>query len=237
MEKPRIDKLFSDKLRDQKSSPDADSWNRIEQALDKKARKNIWPWLSIAASAALVLVSSWYLLNREDAGNKINYTYAETQKFKLNVPSDIILVPVIIYVVPTQADNHSADDMPMAKNEGEIVQSNTKLDQTEVLSTENKVLDHKLAPVLIAPLPISGSASEEEIAMATTKEAAAAASTNLVPLTIIYKQGEPKYKSKFTQALNYMGEVRNGDKKLVNFKKLKENIQAKFKSNKDVNSP
>ena len=73
--------------------------------------------------------------------------------------------------------------------------------------------------------------------MASSKETIAEEQIgSLEPLTITYIQGEPEPVSNFTKAINYMEDVRKGDKKLINFKKIGEGIKSKFKSDKEVNS-
>ena len=107
--------------------------------------------------------------------------------------------------------------------------------QPPVVLVDNTVFEHHLAPVIQEPLPLA--TDEEELIIASTKETIVdGQQVTRESLTIIYKQGEPESKSNFTKAINYMEDVRNGDKKLVNFKKIGEGIKSKFKSNKDTNS-
>ena len=79
MGKHKLDKLFSDKLRDREYTPDATSWDQLEDVLAQKSHKNIWPWIGIAASAVLAIFSSWYFLRTESTINEIEYAHIEEQ--------------------------------------------------------------------------------------------------------------------------------------------------------------
>ena len=108
--------------------------------------------------------------------------------------------------------------------------------QTNLTLANNKVFEHQLTPVLKDYLPVPDDETKEVI-MASSKETITEEDEiTLDPLTIIYKKGEPEPVSNFTKAINFMEDVRNGDKKLVNLKKIGDNIRSKIKSNKDVNS-
>jgi len=235
MEKHNLDELFTNKLADLEQTPSPSAWDEIEETLNQESKRNIWPWIGIAASAALVIASSWYMLSSDTISTVDNYTYADVQHKQLNVPTEVIFVPVIIQVTYTPApeiSNRNSEPVQLVK-----VEANNALDIEEPVVTiaDNNILDHSLTPIIKEPLPLENPDSEN-IAIASTKNMAPDAYNTREPLTIIYKQGEPEHKSKFTQALTYMGDVRNGDKKLVNFGKIKKSFQSKIKSNKNENS-
>lgn len=239
MKKHNLDKLFHDKLDDHQSIPSSEAWEKLEESLEQRSRKPLWTWLSIAASAVLAIVSSWYMFSIDAPTNTYEYAYSDIQAEDVDVPKEIVFVPVFVQVAepitqPKDPVNPPQTQLAETKDENHI-QVNDK-PQTEVIVAENKVFEHKLTPVIQEPLPLTTDESED-LAIASNKEIDNTEVTNtLEPLTIIYKQGEPESKSNFTKAINYMEDVRNGEKELVIFKKLRENIRSKFKSNKDVNS-
>jgi hypothetical protein len=239
MKKHNLDKLFHDKLDHHQSAPSHEAWEKLEESLEQRSRKPIWTWMSIAASAALAIVSSWYMFSIDAPTRTFEYSYSDNQPGDVDVPREIVFVPVFVQVAETTTQPKDQVTPPQAQfaqtKEDNHIQLNDK-PQTDVILADNKVFEHQLAPVIQEPLPLTTNAPED-IAIASNKEVEKTEETNtLEPLTITYKQGEPESKSNFTKAINYMEDVRNGEKKLVNFKKLRENIQSKFKSNKDVNS-
>jgi len=239
MKKHNLDKLFSDKLEDFQSVPASESWEKLEGSLNQSPNKAIWTWMSIAASAVLAIVSSWYMLSIDNTPQAYDYSYLENQTENVDVPLEIVFVPVFIQVTesttPTEKKAVPTQSYVVKENVDNQLQKKEN-QQRAVIVANNNVLDHQLTPVIQEPLPLIAE-STEDIIIASTKEAEASSSTiTLEPLTIIYKQGEPESKSSFTKAINYMEDVRNGEKKVVLFQKIRENIQSKFKSNKEVNS-
>lgn len=239
MKKHKIDKLFSDKLEDHQSQPRPEAWATLEESLAQQSPKQIWTWISIAASAVLVAVSSWYILSADSSTHTNEYAYSVNPTEEVAVPKEIVLVPVFIQV---PANNIAIEESiniqkpQVANNVKVVVELAKNTEQVPAVLADNKVLEHQLAPIIKEPLPLDADDTEELI-IASSKETIAEDQTNtLEPLTIIYKQGEPEPKSNFTKALDYMEDVRKGDKRLVNFKKIGESIKSKFKSNKDVNS-
>jgi hypothetical protein len=239
MKKHKIDKIFSDKLEDYQSQPRPEAWATLEESLAQQSPKQVWAWISIAASAVLVAASSWYILSADSSTPLDEYAYTVNPTEELDVPKEIVLVPIFIQV-PV---NNIALEKPIsiqkhqvANNDEGSVELEKDTEQVPTVLADNKVLEHQLAPIIQEPLPLDADDTEELI-IASSKETTAQDQTNtLEPLTIIYKQGEPEAKSNFTKALDYMEDVRKGDKRLVNFKKIGESIKSKFKSNKDVNS-
>jgi hypothetical protein len=237
MEKDKLDKLFADKLQDHELTPGVNAWNAIEQSLDKK-KKNIWPLIGIAASAVLAVISSWYLITATEDPTQVEYSYAQQDQSNLDVPASVIYVPIFIHVPSTPIEINDIDKV----NQTQLVADSKPANNLEQINpnkhklAKDMSLNSGLSPVIREPLPILVE-DPEEIIIASAKDDIVAGSINTPkPLTIIYKQGTPEPKSKFTQAVNYMEEVRIGNKKLINFKKLRENIQSKLSSNKEVNS-
>ena len=239
MKKHKLDKLFSDKLDDYQKIPSPQAWEKLDESLKQQAPKQIWTWISIAASAALVAVSSWYMLSTDNTSNTNEYAYSDNLTEDVAVPLEIVLVPVFIQVpvINTVTDEPpNNQNTQIANNDAETVEALKDMQQAPVTLTDNKVLEHQLAPIIQEPLPLVAEA-EEELIMASSKETIAEEQIgSLEPLTITYIQGEPEPVSNFTKAINYMEDVRKGDKKLINFKKIGEGIKSKFKSDKEVNS-
>ena len=239
MKKHKLDKLFSDKLDDYQNIPSPQAWEKLDESLKQRAPKQLWTWISIAASAALVVVSSWYILSADNSSNTNEYAYSVNPTEDVAVPLEIVLVPVFIQVpvinTPTE-EPINYQKVQVAHNDEETVKVIKDMQQAPVILTNNKVLEHQLTPIIQEPLPLVAEA-DEELIMASSKETIAEEQqSSFEPLTIIYKQGEPEPKSNFTKAINYMEDVRNGDKKLLNFKKIGDSIKSKFKSNKEENS-
>lgn len=235
MKKHNLDKLFSDKLKGFQSAPASESWEKLEESLNQRPNRAIWTWMSIAASAVLAIVSSVYMLSIDNTPKAYKYSYLENQTENVDVPVEFVFVPVFIQVAEstTPTEKKAAPTQSYVAKENTDNQLQKKEDQQRaVVVANNKVLDHQLTPVIQEPLPLITD-STDDIIIASTKEVEATGSTNtLKPLTIIYKQGEPESKSNFTKAINYMEDVRNGEKKVALFQKIRENIQSKFKSNK-----
>lgn len=230
MIKHKIDKLFSDKLNDYQYQPSTAGWERLEESLKQRSQKQLWTWISIAASAMLVAFSSWYMLADDSSVNHSNYTYSDSQVNEVDVPYEIVLVPVFIRVpverspaVAQLAENEAP--RPKSRRNESMLPKN--ISNTPIPLANNYPNTHQLTPDI----------QSEDLRMSQTSEAIAESSDDIrEPLTIIYKLSEPEPKSNFTKAIDYVVEVRNGDKKLVNFKKIKENIRSKLKLNKEVNS-
>jgi hypothetical protein len=239
MKKHKLDKLFSDKLDDYQNIPSPQAWEKLDESLKQQTPKQIWTWISIAASAALVAVSSWYMLSTDNTSNNNEYAYSDNLTEDVAVPLEIVLVPVFIQVpvfntITDEPINNQ--NTQIANNDAATVEALEDIQQAPVTLTDNKVLEHQLAPIIKEPLPLVAEA-DKELIMASSKETIAEEQLgNLEPLTIIYIQGEPEPVSNFTKAINYMEDVRKGDKKLINFKKIGEGIKSKFKSDKEVNS-
>jgi hypothetical protein len=239
MKKHKLDNLFSDKLEGHQSQPKPESWETLEKSLARHSPKPLWTWVSIAASAALVALSSWFILSADSSTNTNDYAYSLVPTEEVDVPLEIVLVPVFIQVPvvnTTSEEPINIQKTQVAKNDEEVVALPKDTEQVPIVLADTKVLEHQLAPIIQEPLPLDSDKADELI-MASAKETIVEEQQNtLEPLTIIYKQGEAEPESNFTKAINYMEDVRNGDKKLLNFRKIGDSIKSKFKSNKEVNS-
>jgi|GEM_PF-5899544 len=231
MEKHRIDRLFEERLKNYAATPADSSWQAIEKSLNSGRRS--WSWLWIAASALVVLTSGYLLyssVSMEDEGTQQPLTVLNPQ---VELPVHYEL-PVFVGVTNTQKQNILAPDKVLVANFNPV--SPPSLGATDVVDSAPLVQNNPIArvkgrfqsikeaslmPVLkeneIPADPLSSSEQAgEELVTASTRG-----------LTIIYKQGDKKEKNKFTQALDFIDEVRKGEKKLINFKSIKANIKAR----------
>lgn len=231
MAKHKLDKLFSEGLASYEVTPAPAAWDQIEKELDRKSGKQVWSWLGIAASAALLLASSWFLLQEENAEeDSFAFEYSESAIADLNQPAEVVYVPIYIYSVidktaepikqPVKTPVVLQDEVLNKEESRQLAQEEIVAEQPEIIALEDVPLVTS-EEVIMASTEI---AAEEEPASPSDKSA------QLQPVTIIYKQGEPAEVSNFTKALDYMEDVRLGEKKLVNFEKLRENFRSKFRS-------
>ena len=238
MKKHKLDKLFADKLDGLQSAPAPEAWEKLAESLEQP-RKPYLIWIGVAASAILAIFSSWYMLSTDSAATLYDYTYAKNQTEDVDIPKEIVLVPVFIRAPSNNTIVEEKVANPknhVANNDKGAVELIDDQPQTNLTLANNKVFEHQLTPVLKDYLPVPDDETKEVI-MASSKETITEEDEiTLDPLTIIYKKGEPEPVSNFTKAINFMEDVRNGDKKLVNLKKIGDNIRSKIKSNKDVNS-
>ncbi len=234
----KLDKLFADKFKELEQNPSDRAWDTIEQKIVGSAKKNIWPWVGIAASALLAIISSWYMLSSDGTSGQHEYAYAKNTIGEVNVPTKIVFVPVIIQVeVPNTNIGTNKVQIPSSISENKDKIYSIDEQHQPIILTDNTILQHELKPIIQQPLPIDDQETAEIIVASAGEFNEMDSKVTQPPLTIIYKQGTPESKSKFTRAMSYLEDVRNGDKKLVNFNKIRESIQSKFKSNKETNSP
>jgi len=239
MGKHKIDQLFSDKLSDYQTVPQLSAWESLEQSLDQKNHRSVWPWMGIAASALLAIVSSWYLLSTDDANNNLEYDYAEAPTERMEVPVDLVIVPVIIQIPASpnvKGVTNNANIPPIIAQHKVPKELVAEVKQAPVIIAQNSVLEPKLTAILQEPLPIETDESPEILMASSTTTEDNSTQHTLQPLTITYIQGTPEQKSKFTQAIDFIEDVRAGDKKFLDFNKIKKSIQSKLKFNKDTNS-
>lgn len=224
MAKHKLDELFSDGLENFEASPAPAAWETIESRLNQKRGRAAWSWMGIAATAALLLASSWLMFTQTEEATTDVYTYAESSIDELVLPTEVIYVPIYIHTVvekPAQIATQPvksgvAKQEPVIDEEEPIDLASTEeipVEQPEIITLED-------VPLVTA----------EEVLMASTETPAVAPPAQPQPVTIIYKQGEPAKESNFVKAMNYMEEVRMGEKKLVNFEKLRNNLRSRFRS-------
>ena len=151
MKKHKLDNLFSDKLSDYQSQPSPQAWEALEESLEKNSEKFSWAWVGIAASAILVAVSSWYMLSADNATNTVDYAYSEYQTGEVDVPVEIVLVPVFIQAPAnnTPAVGQLSNQKAQIATTFEPTQKLTEdTQQPPVVLVDNTVFEHHLAPVI-----------------------------------------------------------------------------------------
>ena len=102
MAKHKLDELFSDGLENFEPTPSASAWEAIDNQLDKKKGRSYWAWAGIAASALLVLTSSWLIFSQSNDTEQDLYEYAEAPVKDLAIPTEVVYVPIYIYTVVEQ---------------------------------------------------------------------------------------------------------------------------------------
>ena len=236
MEKHKLDQLFSDKLSDLQAIPSVNAWEQIGTSLSENKKRSVWMWAGIAASAALAIFSSWYLLLDAPSENSASYAYSNQEVSVSNLPPVIVYVPIYI-PTPVYTESNSVKETqqlaPTSTKKFVQVQSPSVSTEAILASAERPV---QTEPEVIETGVVTMDTEKEIVLIASTADVASEEPIQQPPLTIIYKQGEPSKESNFTKAINYMEDVRLGEKKLVNFGKLRESFRAKFKSNKDINT-
>ncbi|MEN8247467.1 MAG: hypothetical protein ABFS32_00920 [Bacteroidota bacterium] len=240
MGKHEIDKLFSDKLEELEYQPQVSSWERVEEALDQKSGKVIWPWVGIAASAVLAMSSFWYFLDKQVPENNTLYSYLHDTSNEITVPAKVYLIPVIINVESTQ--NIVKKDNPQEKPLNIEVQPNPiQIESEEInptLIASNDLPENTIKPVMEEALPEEPYTEENTVIASSGEiETEVETETDFAPLTIIYKQGSKEDKTNFEKAYAYLEEVSKGEKRLLDFRRLGENIKSKFNSSTETNSP
>lgn len=241
MAKHNLDKLFSEGLENFESTPAPSAWDQIEKDLDRKAGRPVWSWIGIAASAAVLLAFSWFLLQEGAVEyDAITYEYSESTIKDLSQPAEVVYVPIYIHTIIEKTQepviqsvkNPAKPVEVLAKEEPALlVDKPVILAQENIIEEQPEVITLEEVPIVTTSESLIASA---EIPVEGEPALSADRSSPLQPVTIIYKQGEPAKESNFTKALDYMEDVRLGEKKLVNFEKLKENFRSKFRSGEDT---
>jgi hypothetical protein len=224
MAKHKLDELFSEGLKDFTPTPAPAAWEQIENQLDQKSRKAYWAWAGIAVTAALLFASSWLMFTQNETTESYAYDYAEVSPENITQPAEDVYVPIYIYTPARQPASVTEQSKPFSvvKRDTEPVQEQpVVLAQTKELPVEQP----EIIPLEEVPM-----VTAEEVLMATADTQMTQEPASLEPVTIIYKQGEPAEESNFIKAMNYMEEVRMGEKKLLNFDKLRENIRSRFRA-------
>lgn len=241
MEKHKIDELFSEKLTEFEQPVSAASWQQISGALKSKKRSPIGIWLSIAASAALLITSAFLLL--EESNGELEDIYI-TNNANVDIEPGVAIietqVPLFVKLATESNDNEllveassEEEDLPKKPlTEQPTAPSATIADNSQTTDTNlSPLLDSefsKVNPVMAAteeetPLFSDVDAIEEEPVLLASNE------TLNEPIQIIYKQGEVEEQSKISKALSFMDDVRKGDKRLINFNKFKKGLFTKNK--------
>jgi ribosomal protein L12E/L44/L45/RPP1/RPP2 len=241
MEKHKIDELFSEKLTGLEQPVSAASWQQISGELKSKKRFPIGIWLSIAASAALLITSAYLLL--EEGNSELEDIYI-TNTTNVNVEPGVAIietqVPLFVKVVTELND----DELLLSANEEEVIVPNKSAIETPsatstTVADNSQTTDTDLSPILDSEFskvnPVMA-ATEEETPLfsdvdATEEEPVLLASNETLnePIQIIYKQGEVEEQSKISKALSFMDDVRKGDKRLINLNKFKKGLFTKNK--------
>lgn len=246
MEKHNLDKLFEDKLANHEIAPGAVAWDEISRGLDKKRRIRMRGWLSIAASAAM-LIASGYLLIQTDSTNNEDYYVKTTNK---DIAPDVPIYETQLPVFIRQSDhNRLATSAPETSTSLVIEVQNKQENDTfipidhTVATTDNvdgnlnvkPILDSELLLVNPILLGAESAVDENDVSKKEEQPVLLASSKEVVsqPVTIIYKQGEVKEQSKISKALNFMSEVGKREKKLIDMNKIKTNLFSKNKEQVD----
>lgn len=236
MGKHRLDKLFADKLEGLEYQPQNASWNEINDSLDRKSSKALWSWLGVAASVLLAVFAIWYLVDTQDTNISQDYALMEQPNNDIYLPAKVILVPVIIGI---QTPEIVVNTNPVEEESNILIPPNPILDKQEnkkpmVLAT-NDSPENTTNPVITDPLIPETDIDESQV-IATNIDTDTESESKLVPVTIIYKQGNKEDKTNFEKAYAYLEEVSRGEKRLLDFKRIGENLRSKFNTT-EANSP
>ena len=224
MAKHKLDELFAAGLENFEPSPAPAAWEQIESQLDQKKSKGFWAWAGIAATAALLLASSWLMFSQNAEPASYTYDYAEASIENLSQPAEVVYVPIYIYTSverPQKKDQQPGPAPAVKQNIVPAQEEPVMLAQSEEIPVEQPEI------ITLEEVPVAPS---DDLLVASVETPVANEPEQLQPVTIIYKQGEPAEESNFIKAMNYMEDVRMGEKKLLNFDKLRENIRSRFRS-------
>ena len=242
MGKHNLDRLFEEKLANNEVVPSQQAWDTLSEGLSKKRKINVSGWLSIAASAAILITSAYLLVQTDSDKPSENYISSNvTIEIAPDVPNFEPQLPVFI-----RQNNLVVDVlMSVSANTQSIEQEKNVADTPTIQTAENEKPvsqnqkeDSYLGPILDSdliktnPVLVAEEVDEQDLEHPEFENQSAvlasAAEINQ-PVTIIYKQGEVEEKSNISKALTFMDEVRKGEKKLINMNKIKTNLFAKNK--------
>ena len=240
MEKHKIDDLFANKLAAYEAPVSEDAWNQISDQLNKNKRFGLAAWLSIAASAALLIASAMLIF--EDTDNHLEGVYITDQLqhgLEPNVPKMEGQIPLFIGIssIPVERENENTIieqvDKKNVQNSVTTAPENTVVivEQTDLPATDiSPLLDSefsKVTPVFVSSEQEPPSFSELD----SPEEQVLIASNEILsqPVQIIYKQGQVEEQSKISKALTFMDDVRKGEKRLINLNKFKDSLFTKNK--------
>lgn len=230
MEKHSLDRLFAEKLAGFEDTPSQKAWEMLSENLDNKRRSNIRVWLSMAVAAALVLTSAYLLVPTDPVEPGDNYV-SNNPDIAPEVPVFEARLPVFItrespareVVAVTQTTTKSFEQaepvvtqtLPIIKKE------NLQIKNQKNNSHLGPIMDSeliKMTPVLVAEQTADANLGQQ----VAGNQPPVLASTEHInqPVTIIYKQGEAEEKSRFAKALNFVDEVRKGERKLIDINKI-----------------
>ena len=213
-----IDQLFSNGLDNYEETPSANAWDQIEGQLPSKRNRTIY-W--VAASVAGVLLTAAIGWNSILSKSDISIYDAQQLTSQASYPEkEFIPVPILV-----QTKTIVYVDRPEQVKEagaGEVLAGAT------VESVETQ------AALELQPFGAT-------YALNSNAELAAIDFTNANPaiaqdesVTIIYKKGDPKY-PKLAKALNFMKEVGEGERQLIDFEKISNNLMARRETNTNSN--
>lgn len=224
MAKHKVDKLFSDGLESFESAPAPSAWDEIENRLDQKKGRAYWAWAGIAASAALFITSAWLMFSEPATRPTDEFVYTTTEIGNLNQPAEVIYVPIYIHA----GAKETTQPVKQAVNTEKNIQKEVPVQEEMLVLAKNEEIPVERPELMtLEEVP---EVTSEEVVLASAEIAVDQEPAQLQPVTIIYKQGEPAKESNFVRAMNYMEDVRMGEKKLVNFEKLRENFRSRFRT-------
>lgn len=213
-----IDKLFSKGLRTYEEAPSADGWAQLESKLPSNRNRTIY-W--VAASVAGVLLTAAIAWN--NILNKSDISLYDSQQLatQANFPQrEYIPVPIlvqtntIVYVDRPVRSNERVVETSIAKNTSKPIEIQSALELEPVGSTyafSNNIALPKIDFTDNIPASVEDDA-----------------------VTIIYKKGDPKH-PKLAKAFNFMKEVGEGERQLIDFEKISNNLMARRETNNHSN--
>jgi len=212
----QIDKLFSKGLSNYEELPSSTAWDTLENQLPKN-QKHSYYW--VAASVAMLFIVSAIVWNTilQKANPQIYVT--SEHLVKANYPQkEFTSLPIII---------HTTTIVYIEKEVVKTVtEKNIDISQTLVTSTEVK------ANIEMASLsnPLYLSTKIQSSFLSQPQEL-----NTEFPITITYKKGDPRY-PKLTNTLNFIKEVGEGERNLIDFEKITTGIIAKRETNYNSNN-
>lgn len=241
MEKHKIDELFSQKLDQFEATPAVDTWEQIAEQLRSKTRALLVKRFTVAASVALVVLSGYFVFQLPGHEYPAPDIYITNQSEHINEPlvlNEEIVLPLLVFERTQAAEPVKSPGLTLDKQ----IVSNEDFEQVKPLLTEVKPdnADQLISSTTFEetrPADISPDVIVEDVSPTTysappdeTAPVLLASNQGLnESIQIIYKQGKEEEKSNISKALTFMDDVRKGDKKLLNFNKIKNNFFNKDK--------
>lgn len=220
-----IDKLFSKGLSNLEEAPSANAWKQIESQLPSRRNRAMY-W--VAASMAGILLTASIGWNR--ILTKSNLPIYDSQELvtSANFPQkEFIPVPILIQTKTIVYVDRPINENNQRKVEKEtVIADNTNLIQS--IETQPTFELQSVGTAYAMQSDVQLPALDLNNPIASTQEDESA-------VTIIYKKGDPKY-PKLAKALNYMKEVGEGERQLINFEKISNNLIARRETNNNSNN-